>query len=110
MITKEYMKAVLRGEKELLKMSDVRHINFPAYDEIGVKAIYAKAIKMKGMAQYFPDKYPKGMQCDKSYFYNVWNTHHPDDVKEVISYANSQRYSVTSQKVRDESILITETW
>ena len=80
MITKEYMKAVLRGDKELLKMTQVKHINVPAYDEIGVKALYEKALKMKGMGKYFPDKYPKGMQCDKKYFYNIWNTLYPDEV------------------------------
>ena len=28
----------------------------------------------KKMKDFFPDKFPKGMMCDRSYFYNVWNT------------------------------------
>ena len=38
MITKEFLKEVLTGEKKLLKMRDVKFVNVPAYDEIGVKA------------------------------------------------------------------------
>ena len=43
-VTKEFLKAVLTGEKKLLKMTDVKFCNVPAYDEIGVKAMYSKAI------------------------------------------------------------------
>ena len=46
------------------------------------------------MAEYFPDKFPIGRTCNREYMYNVWNTMHPEDVKEVIEYANSQRYSI----------------
>ena len=110
MITKDFLREVLKEDKALLKMQNVKFVNVPAYDEIGVKALYEKAVKMPHMARYFPTKYPKGRRCDKAYMYNVWNTVHPEDVKEVIEYANSQRYSVTAEKVRDETITITEAW
>jgi len=69
---------VLQGGKKLLKMADVRFINPPAYDEIGVKALYDEVTGQDGMSDYFPVTFPKGLQCDKAYFYNVWNTIHPD--------------------------------
>ena len=75
------MKAILTGRKSFLKMNQVSFINVPAYDEIGVKAMYDKVVKMEGMAKFFPDKYPKDTRCDKSYMYNVWNSIHPDAVK-----------------------------
>ncbi len=65
---------------------------------------------MEGMSKYFPDSYPIGRMCDRSYMYNVWNTKHPDDVKQVICYANEMRYSLASERVKEDTILITEDW
>ena len=110
MISRQFLKQVLTGEKELLKMTDVRFINAPAFDEIGVKALYDEALKMSGMKKYFPDKYAKSRQCDRSYFYNVWNSLYPEEVKEVINYANRQRFTISEEKARDESIVITDDW
>ena len=101
---------VLQGKKKLLKMKDVNFCNAPSYDETGVKALYAKVIEMPNMADYFPSKFPKGRQCDLKYLYNVWNTLHPNDVKEVIQYANNQRHAMTAEKVKDDSIFLTEEW
>ena len=42
--------------------------------------------------------------------FNVWNTLYPDDVKQVIAHANSQRYSIANNKVRENSIAISDTW
>ena len=41
-------------------MKDVRFCNAPAYDEIGVKALYDKVVSDKEVKRYFPDTYPKG--------------------------------------------------
>ena len=49
MLTKDHLKAILKGEKELLKMEDVRFCNPPAFDEIGVKALYDRVIKRPNM-------------------------------------------------------------
>ena len=42
--------------------------------------------------------------------FNVWNTIHPNDVKSLIEYANSQRYALTSEKQEGEAIEIFEGW
>ena len=60
MVTKDFLKDVLTEKKMLLKMSEVRFINPPAFDEIGVKRLYDEVIRQPGMAQYFPDSFPKG--------------------------------------------------
>ena len=83
------MKMSLQGKKKLLKIDQVKHCNAPKFDEIGVKALYDEVIKMPNMKLYFPVSYPAGKQCDRTYMYNVWNTLYPEDVKEVINYANS---------------------
>ena len=51
---------VLKNEKKLLKMAQIKPVNIPSYDECGVKNIYGKVIAQPGMADYFPDAYPKG--------------------------------------------------
>ena len=91
-------------------MHEVRFCNAPAYDEIGVKALYDKVIAQPGMAEYFPDKFPKGSQCCKTYMYNVWNTVHPEKVRAVLEYANNVRFSVDNDIIKKNTILITEEW
>ena len=109
-VTKDFLKDVLQGKKNLLKMDQVKFVNVPAFDEIGVKYVYQKVLQLDGMAQYFPDKFPKNTQCDKSYFYNVWNTIYPAQVKEVIQYANKQRYTISNDKAAENSIVMSEDW
>ena len=40
MINKDFIKLVLMGSKKLVKMSNLKPINAPAYDEISVKRLY----------------------------------------------------------------------
>ena len=89
-------------------MDKVNFCNPPLYDEIGVSALYSKVVMMPGMSKYFPDKFPKGRQCCRTYMYNIWNTLHPADVKQVIQHANNKRYSVNSDRVKEETIVITD--
>ena len=56
------------------KKKDVLYIEVPKYDELSVKNMYDKLLKLPGMAEYFPEKYPKGRQCDREYLFNVANT------------------------------------
>ena len=106
-MTKDHLKAVLQGKKKLLKIDQVKHCNAPKFDEIGVKALYDEIVKIPNMKLYFPDSYPAGKQCDRTYMYNVWNTLYPEDVKEVINYANAQRFSELNDRVQQDSILMT---
>jgi len=41
-------------------MKNVNFCNPPAYDEIGVKALYDKVKTLPELGYYFPDKFPKG--------------------------------------------------
>ena len=70
-------------------MKEVDFINPPNWDEIGVKNLYSQVVEQPEMKKYFPDKFAKGVQCDKSYFFNIWNSKFPDQVKQVIDHANS---------------------
>ena len=65
MVTAPFLKQVLRGEKQLLKVSKVIKCNPPKYDEISVAKLYDQCIKLPGMAEHFPDVYPKGRSCGR---------------------------------------------
>ena len=78
MITTEYLKQILAGDKKLMKMSEVRHCNPPHYDEISVRELYTPCLELPGMADYFPDKYPKGRSCSRPYFFAILATLHPE--------------------------------
>ena len=91
-------------------MKDVRFINVAAYDELKVSSMYDFATGLPKMGSLFPSKYPKGRQCSRSYFYNCWNTCYPDDIKELLNHANSQRFSMKNEKLKQDSILLTEEW
>ena len=42
--------------------------------------------------------------------YNIWNTLHPADVQELFAYANSQRYDISADKMKQETIIISDKW
>ena len=60
MFTKDFAKDVFAGRKKLLKLREVKFIAVTKYDELSVKGLYGEFMSLDGMAQYFPDKYPKG--------------------------------------------------
>ena len=89
MCTHALIKDVFAGTKKLLKLSNVKFIQAPKYDEISVKNLYSKLIILPDMKLYFPDKYSKGRQCDREYMFNIANTMHPNVVQELIDHALS---------------------
>ena len=87
MFTRDFAKEVLRGDKKLLLLEDKKEVSVIKYDELSVKHLYKKFLELPGMSLYFPNKYPKGRQCDRDYMFNVANSLYPDIVAEVIQHA-----------------------
>jgi hypothetical protein len=110
MVTKDHLKLVLSGDKKFLKIQDVRFCNPPTFDEVSVTSLYDRVIRQKGMAELFPDKFPKGRTCCRSYMFNCWNTLHHDQVQAVISHASNMRYAIDSKKNEGNSIKMSEHW
>ena len=84
MITHGFLKDIFAGDKNLLKLSEVKFIQVPKYDEISVKNLYDKFMELPNMRTYFPEKYAKGRNCDREYLFNVTNSKHPTIVKELV--------------------------
>ncbi len=47
--TKDMVKEIFAGEKKLLKLSEVKFISVPKFDEISVKNLYGKLLELDGM-------------------------------------------------------------
>ena len=87
MFTKDFAKEVFSGRKRLLKMNEVKFVNVTKYEELSVKNLFDKFLTLDGMSFYFPDKYPKGRQCDRDYMFNVANTLYEQITQELIQHA-----------------------
>ena len=103
-MTKDHLKAILAGKKQLLKKADVNYVTVTKYDEISVKAMWPMLKKDPVFMSYFPDKYAKGKNPPRDYFFNVLNTLQPDYFKQVIDHANKERMTGEGEKMKAESI------
>ena len=110
MFTKDFAKEVFAGRKRLLKMREGKFINVTRYEELSVKRLYDNFLSLDGMSFYFPDKYPKGRQCDREYMFNIANTLYEQITTELIHHALLQRNHVESDKKKAESVLLSDHW
>ena len=108
MFTKDYAKDIFAEKKQIRKKKDVLFIDVPKFDELSVKNLYGALMALEGMQRYFPDKYPKGRQCDRDYLFNVANTMHPRVVQEYIEHALKQRHDPQLRGNQHESIIISD--
>ena len=93
-ITKDYIKDILVGKKQLLQKSEVDEVKVPEYQELSVKAIWPQFAKDPAMQQFFPDRFPKGKGPPREYFFNVLNTMHPEYLAQVMAHSNKQRMTM----------------
>jgi hypothetical protein len=87
MINKDFLKLVLSEKKKLLRLSELRCVVVPKFDELSVKNIFPLIMKDRDVLQYFPDSYPKGRAPDRTYTFNVLHTVRPDYVKNLIRHS-----------------------
>jgi hypothetical protein len=98
MCTKDFIKDIFAGKKSLMKLGAVKMVSVKKYDEISVKVLYSNLVGLPNMAQYFPDKYSKGRQCDRDYLFNIAQSNHPDVMKELLDYAHKHRHDINGEK------------
>ncbi len=110
MLNKDFLKEVFAEEKDLLKLTDVRWINVPLFDELSVIKIWPMTKEDEQIKMYFPNKLPKGRVPDREYFFNVLNTFQPVYVDQIIRHANDQRNSVSNEAQAKETIEVSDKW
>lgn len=89
-LTKDFFKDVFAERKELLDISEVKHINVPHYPELNVKVIYEHYKNDALLKKFLPDKLAKGRQMDRTFFFNVFNTLYPDQLGEMVQNDRTQ--------------------
>ena len=110
MVTTDYLKKILKGEKKLFKMKDARMCNPPHYDEISVTQLYDSCLKMGHMAYYFPDTYPKGRKCCREYFFTILNTLYPAYTDKLLKRCKEVRFGIEGEAQKSEVIDMDPVW
>jgi hypothetical protein len=75
-----------------------------------VKNLYEDCLKLEGMKLYFPNSFPKGRTCDRSYFFSILASLHPDYTNMLILNCKKVRNDVNSEDMKKETILIDSEW
>jgi hypothetical protein len=91
-------------------MTEVRACNPPHYDEISVTQLYDKCIKMPGMAELFPDKYPKGRSCNREYFFTILATVQPEYTDKLLKQSKEIRFGAEGEAQQTELIDMDPGW
>ena len=104
------MRQVLKGEKALLPIAECKFVTVPQYDELGVKYIWPKFHGDSEVMQYLQDEYPKNRYPDRTYFYTILNTVHPEYVRDLIAHANNARYAPFGQAKELDTVIVNEEW
>ena len=110
MIGKDFLKEIFANRKCLLKLSELKTVNVPKYDELSVKQVYPMIKNDPQLNKFFPDKYPKGRIPDRVYTFNVLNSLKPKYVSDMIKHAQTQRNAVTEKDDHNDEIYISKEW
>ena len=60
MMNRDFLRQVLKGEKRLLPLKDLRTIVVPKFDELAVVKLFPLMKNNPEFMAYFPDNLPKG--------------------------------------------------
>ena len=109
-VYQRFRQEVFSGQKMLMKLREVKFVHVTKYDELSVKNLYDKFLTLDDMHYYFPNKYPKGRQCDREYMFNKANTLHEEITQQLIQHALKQRHSIEMEKSKQEAVMISDHW
>ena len=91
MLNKDFLKKVLKEEKKLLSLKEVKYVNVPHYEQLSVKRFWPILRQDETLMKYMPDFTNENKVPDRVYFWNVANTLQNDYVQKVLKHANEQR-------------------
>ena len=74
MINKDFLKQVLKEEKNLFSLFEVKYVNVPHYDELSVKRFWPILREDETLMKYMPDFNNEEKLPDRVYFWNIANT------------------------------------
>ena len=74
MLNKDFLKKVLKEEKKLLSLKEVKYVNVPHYEELSVKKFWPILREDETLMKYMPEFANVNTIPDRVYFWNVANT------------------------------------
>ena len=92
-VTKDLIKLVFAGKKELIPQSQIRPISVPRYDELSVHNLIKEVMKTKALNKFFPEQQTPADLPDREYFFSVINTIEPEYLNALIRHAQNQRFA-----------------
>lgn len=79
---------MLKGEKKLCPLKDLKPVAVGHYPEVSVKALYPRYKDRDEIAAYMPPKVNATRSLDKCYFFNILNTFLHEELQAILTYAN----------------------
>ena len=76
-MNREFNKDLMRNNKKLIPIGDVKFINVPKMPELGVRKMFEMIDGDNMLREYLPDNFKKKRTIDRTWLYNVINTIHP---------------------------------
>jgi hypothetical protein len=86
-VTKDFLKLVFAGKKDLIPQAQIRPINVPRYDELSTKGLINEVMGNKELARFFPEQKTISDLPDRDYFFNIINTVEPAYLQSLIQHA-----------------------
>ena len=71
---------ILTGEKKLLPLAELKPVEVGNFPEVSVKQMYKDFSDRDTVKMFMPPKVFKGKGLDKTYFFNVVNTLHEEEL------------------------------
>ena len=86
-INKEFLRKLLRNEKEVFSLEKVKFIKVPKYEELYLNRVREEVKDDEDIRRHLPDLGTKSKSLDRSFFFNVVNTLQPEYLKVLIELA-----------------------
>ena len=86
-LNRDFYKAVFAGQKKLLRVQEVKHINVPKLQELSLKSLGSSLKDDEQLALYLPSKWHEKGKLDRVWVFNVINSIHPGYLEQVIGHA-----------------------
>ena len=109
-INHDFLKALLKNEKKVFPISEIRFIVVPKLEELSTKKMVEQMRDDKDIRLYLPDEYFDKKIPHREFFYNILNTHYPQYVDNLIVFAQKQRTTLSAEHRQEETIEIHEDW
>ena len=109
-VTKDFLKLVFAGKKDLIPLAQVRPINVPRYDELSVSGLILEVMGQMDLAKFFPEQRTKADLPDREYVFSVINNIEPGYLSALVKHAQTQRNAPVIPQDNQNVIEVTEYW